>query len=209
MAAITGTTHEVKMIGDAQGYRFEPANITIKAGDGIKFVTVSGGPHNVAFDPATIPADQQAQLDANISEKMGQLSSALKMNAGESVTVSFANIKPGKEAASLAKFPPPQDHLLKTEDAFAQKYKAKFGSQPTRLATLAYDAVSLAGALARGGGPDPFSLQALTNVNGFNGADGVFRFRSDGWNERGLAVMEIDNNAAVVISPAPRSFAGG
>jgi plastocyanin len=96
MAAITGTTHEVKMIGDAQGYRFEPANITVKAGDGIKFTVVNGGPHNVAFDAATVPADQQAQLDANISEKMGQLASALKTNAGESVTVSFANIKPGK-----------------------------------------------------------------------------------------------------------------
>jgi plastocyanin len=95
-APITGTTHEVKMVGDAQGYRFEPANITLKAGDGIKFLMVSGGPHNVAFDPATIPADMQGQLDANISEKMGQLSSAMKMNAGESITVSFANIKPGK-----------------------------------------------------------------------------------------------------------------
>ncbi len=95
MAPITGKTVEVKMIGDAQGYRFDPANITIKAGDGIKFTVVSGGPHNVAFDPATLPAGVQAQLDANMSEKMGQLSSALKTNAGESVTVSFANIKPG------------------------------------------------------------------------------------------------------------------
>jgi plastocyanin len=95
-APITGTTHEVKMVGDAQGYRFEPANITVKAGDGIKFTMVSGGPHNVAFDAATVPADVQAQLDANISEKMGQLSSAMKMNPGESITVSFANIKAGK-----------------------------------------------------------------------------------------------------------------
>jgi plastocyanin len=95
-AAITGTTHEVKMIGDATGYKFDPANITVKAGDGIKFTVVNGGPHNVAFDPATVPADVQSQLDANISEKMGQLSSALKTNAGESVTISFANIKPGK-----------------------------------------------------------------------------------------------------------------
>ncbi len=94
-------------------------------------------------------------------------------------------------------------------NALAQRYKAKFNSQPTRLATLSYDAVTLAGALARTAGPDPFSQQALTNVSGFNGADGVFRFRADGTNERGLAVMEIDNDAAVVISPAPRSFAGG
>ena len=87
MAPITGATHEVKMIGDAQGYRFDPANITVKAGDGIKFIVVGGGPHNVAFDPATVPADVQGQLDGNISEKMGQLSSALKTNAGESITV--------------------------------------------------------------------------------------------------------------------------
>jgi len=97
MAAITGTTKTVNMVGDAKGYRFEPANITVKQGDGIKFVVVSGGPHNVAFDPATIPADVKSQLDANMgTDKMGELSSNMKMNPGESVTVSFANIKPGQ-----------------------------------------------------------------------------------------------------------------
>ena len=95
MAPITGTTHEVKMVGDAKGYRFEPANITVKVGDGIKFVMVSGGPHNVAFDAATVPAAAKAQLDANISEKMAELSSALKANPGESITVSFANVPAG------------------------------------------------------------------------------------------------------------------
>ena len=97
MAPITGTTHEVKMLGDAKGYRFEPANLTIKSGDGVKFTVVSGGPHNVAFDPATVPADAKGQLDANVGpDKMGELSSALKTNPGESVTISFGNIKPGK-----------------------------------------------------------------------------------------------------------------
>jgi branched-chain amino acid transport system substrate-binding protein len=94
-------------------------------------------------------------------------------------------------------------------NALAQRYKAKFGSQPTRLATLSYDAVTLAAALARNGAPDPYGPGAMTSVSGFNGADGVFRFRPNGTSERGLAVMEIDNNAAVVISPAPRSFAAG
>jgi plastocyanin len=97
MAPITGTTHEVRMLGDAQGYRFEPANITVKQGDGIKFIMVSGGPHNVAFDPATIPADVRPQLDANMgTDKMGELSSNMKMNPNETITISFANIKPGK-----------------------------------------------------------------------------------------------------------------
>ena len=97
MAPITGKTHEVKMVGDVKGYRFEPANFTVKQGDGVKFVVVGGGPHNVAFDPATIPPDVKGQLDANMgTDKMGELSSNMKMNPGESVTVSFGNIKPGQ-----------------------------------------------------------------------------------------------------------------
>ena len=97
MAPITGTTHEVKMVGDAQGYRFEPANITVKQGDGIKWIMVSGGPHNVAFDAATVPADVKPQLDANMgTDKMGELSSNMKMNPNETITVSFANIKAGR-----------------------------------------------------------------------------------------------------------------
>ncbi len=96
MAAITGTTHEVKMIGDAKGYRFEPAALTIKAGDGVKFINVIGGPHNVAFDAAAVPAEMKTQLDANMgTDKMGELSSAMKMNPNEAITISFANIKPG------------------------------------------------------------------------------------------------------------------
>ena len=94
-AAITGKTVEVKMIGDAQGYRFDPANVTISKGDGVKFTMVSGGPHNVAFDPQGIPSGANAQLDANMSDKMAELSSNMKTNPGESVTVSFANLPAG------------------------------------------------------------------------------------------------------------------
>lgn len=97
MAPITGATKTVNMVGDAKGYRFEPANFTIKQGDGVKFVVVSMGPHNVAFDPATIPSDQKAQLDANMgTDKMGELSSNMKMNPGDAITISFAKIKPGQ-----------------------------------------------------------------------------------------------------------------
>jgi plastocyanin len=94
-APATGKTVEVKMVGDANGYRFDPANVTIKQGDAVKFVMVSGGPHNVAFDPAGIPAGATAQLDANMSDKMAELSSQMKSNPGESITVSFANLPAG------------------------------------------------------------------------------------------------------------------
>lgn len=94
-APITGTTHEVKMVGDDKGYRFEPADIKVKAGDGIKFVFVSGGPHNIAFDPATIPADVKPQLAANMKDQT-ELSSPMFMNPNDTYTISFANIKAGQ-----------------------------------------------------------------------------------------------------------------
>ena len=69
--------------------------VKIKAGDGIKFVMISGGPHNVAFDPATIPADVKPQLSANMPNQQGELSSPLLTNPNDAYTISFANVKPG------------------------------------------------------------------------------------------------------------------
>jgi plastocyanin len=93
-APVTGTVHEVKMIGDDKGYRYEPADITIKAGDAIKWVMTSGGPHNVTFQ--NVPADVRAQLSANKPNQMSDLSSPMLLNANETYQVSFAGVKPGK-----------------------------------------------------------------------------------------------------------------
>lgn len=90
--------------------------------------------------------------------------------------------------------------------AFAQRYRTKFGSEPPRIATLSYDAVSLVAALARTQGTQRFADATLTNVSGFNGADGVFRFKPEGTSERGLAVVQINGGAVTTVSPAPRSF---
>lgn len=89
-------------------------------------------------------------------------------------------------------------------NAFAAKYRAKFNSDPTRIATLAYDAISLAAAL--GGQGLGFGENVLTNSSGFNGADGLFRFRADGQNERGLSVLQVREGGTTAVSPAPRSF---
>ena len=92
-------------------------------------------------------------------------------------------------------------------NAFAARYRARFNADPTRLATLSYDAVSLAAALARTQGSQRFTEGVLTNPSGFAGADGVFRFRPDGLNDRALAVQEIRNGGAVTVNPAPRAQA--
>jgi hypothetical protein len=51
-----------------------------------------------------------------------------------------------------------------------------------------------------------FAREALLNPNGFAGVDGIFRFRADGLNERGLAVMTIQNGTAQIVQDAPKSF---
>lgn len=91
-------------------------------------------------------------------------------------------------------------------NAFAGRYQKRFNSPPTRTATLSYDAVSLAAALARTQGSQRFSESVLTNASGFAGADGVFRFRPDGLNERGLAVLELRNGQIVTVNAAPRDL---
>ena len=72
---------------------------------------------------------------------------------------------------------------------FAGRYRTRFGRDPVRAATLSYDAVSLVAALVKTQGAQRFTDQVLANPSGFSGIDGIFRFRADGTNERGLAVL--------------------
>ena len=89
---------------------------------------------------------------------------------------------------------------------FAQRYQAAFGAAPSRTATLAYDAVSLAAGLTARFGDSRFAQATLTNPSGYIGLDGAFRFLSNGLNQRSLAVYQINNGKAVLVSPAPRTF---
>ncbi len=90
---------------------------------------------------------------------------------------------------------------------FERRYGQTFGGVAPRLATLAYDATALAAVLARSDTTGtPYSRDRMTANRGFAGIDGVFRFRSDGLAERGLAVLEISGGQARVIDPAPTAF---
>jgi ABC-type branched-subunit amino acid transport system substrate-binding protein len=88
---------------------------------------------------------------------------------------------------------------------FVARYTEVYGNAPARLASLAYDAVSLAITLSRQGGGS-FPSQALHDPNGFDGVDGIFRFREDGTVQRGLAVLEIRQGGAVVVDQPPSRF---
>jgi ABC-type branched-subunit amino acid transport system substrate-binding protein len=92
---------------------------------------------------------------------------------------------------------------------FSARYRARFGQDPVRTATLAYDAVALVAALVKTQGPQRFSEPSLTNPSGFAGIDGIFRFRPEGTNDRGLAVLRVAPAGGQVLSPAPHSFQPG
>ena len=90
--------------------------------------------------------------------------------------------------------------------SFSTRYRNRYGSDPVRTATLAYDAVALVAALAKTQGAQRFAPDVLQNSSGFAGIDGLFRFRPDGSNERGLSVMRVTSGGAQVAAAAPKSF---
>ncbi len=87
---------------------------------------------------------------------------------------------------------------------FEHRYFETYGTQPPRLASLAYDATALAVVLAKSG--QGFGRNTLTSPNGFAGIDGIFRFTSDGIADRGLAILEIKNGASSILVDAPQRF---
>jgi ABC-type branched-subunit amino acid transport system substrate-binding protein len=91
---------------------------------------------------------------------------------------------------------------------FASRYQQRYGQEPIRPAALAYDAVALVAALVKTQGAQRFSEQVLTNPSGFAGIDGVFRFKPDGTNERGLAVLRVTPSGTQVAAPPQRTFSG-
>ena len=90
-----GDTVTVQMIGSSSGYSYNPSEIRIKVGQSIKFVTVSGGPHDVAFDEQDIPAGAAAALDQDMPRQQGKLTGPLVTNPDDSYIITFKNAKPG------------------------------------------------------------------------------------------------------------------
>jgi plastocyanin len=90
-----GDTVTVQMIGSSSGYSFKPSEVRIKVGQSVKFVTVSGGPHNVTFDPQDIPAGAAAALDQDMPQQQAKLTGPLVANPNDSYVITFKDAKPG------------------------------------------------------------------------------------------------------------------
>lgn len=109
---------------------------------------------------------------------------------------------PGVQGAWFAR---PDQEL---SDRFGARYSAAYGQAPHPLAGLSYDAIAAIGALIKSGKSNALTTSALTQGSGFVGTNGIFRLLPGGTNERGLEVVQIQNNTLVTLDPAPRSFGG-
>lgn len=91
--------------------------------------------------------------------------------------------------------------------AMADRYRARFGNTPSRLASLSYDAMLLAASADAAGWKlaEPFPEAMLSDPKGFAGIDGIFRFEGN-VAVRGLQVQQIGAAGFTTLSPAPRSF---
>jgi hypothetical protein len=82
---------------------------------------------------------------------------------------------------------------------FSQKYAKSYGQAPPRIASLAYDAVSMAIALSGGGEGQRYAPAQLTRASGFTGVDGAFRLLPDGTTDRALAILEVQKFGAGIV----------
>ena len=108
----------------------------------------------------------------------------------------------GREAKLVGAWYPAPDPRGWNE--FSQKYAKTYGSAPPRIASLAYDAVSLA--IAAVGGRRGAALSAaaqLTRATGFTGVDGAFRLLPDGSTDRSLAILEVQKFGVGVVDAPP------
>ena len=91
-----GTTHDVNMVLEGSSYKYVPDQLTIKAGDVVRFHNVSGGPHNVSFWGDSIPSGAAEALKAGMPDQMAPLEGQLLTEPNASYSVSFANAPTGE-----------------------------------------------------------------------------------------------------------------
>ena len=83
-------TYTVKMGADNGMLAFEPAKITVKPGDTVKWVINKVPPHNVVFDAATIPGGSK-DLAKSLSHKK------LEMTPGDAIELTIPADAPAGE----------------------------------------------------------------------------------------------------------------
>lgn len=92
-----GTSYEVRMVETEDGrLQFEPAALTIRRGDRVRWINVSGGPHNVRFSPDGIPPGAAAVLGTAMRDTFAPLTGPLLVQPNATYEISFAGAPAGR-----------------------------------------------------------------------------------------------------------------
>jgi len=172
----------------------------------------------IAAVPGIASSIRSAGVDAVIftadtAGALPLLTQLLSENQVDPATTTFVGLTRWDVPAGTTELPGVQGGMFALPDPgltqqFADRYTAAYGEPPHPLAGLAYDGVAAIGALIKAGKSNALAASGLTQGSGFAGVNGIFRLRSDGTSERGLAVAQIINRQVTVIDPAPRAFGG-
>ena len=152
-------------------------------------------------------------LTADPGGALPLISQLLKENGLDPATTQFIGLARWDVPAAIQTLPGVQGGWFALPDPaqnqpYQTRYAATYGAAPPIYAGFAYDGIAAIGALASQGDGAGLTAAGLTQGAGFVGVNGIFRFRGDGTNDRGLAVAQIQNSTVVIVDAAPRSFGG-
>lgn len=86
------TVREIRMTS-----RFVPGETTARAGDILRFINQTGGPHNIQFFVDSIPEAARLLLEhAMPGDKIGPLSSPLLLDENDTYTIAVPALPPGR-----------------------------------------------------------------------------------------------------------------
>lgn len=194
--AVTGAGGSVSAVGT---YEFSQNGI-VQAVPGIVASAKSSGANAIfltAISDASLPLLSQLLMENGLNPSSTQFIGLARWDI-PAATLAL----PGVQGAWFA-LPDPT-----TNQIFQSRYQAAYGATPPIYAGFAYDGIAAIGAIAKQSAGAALDAASLTQSAGFAGVGGVFRLRSDGTADRGLAVAQIQNGQVVIIDSAPRNFGG-
>jgi branched-chain amino acid transport system substrate-binding protein len=169
----------------------EPAK---KISEVIKAATSTGAPVDALFLPGT---QDTLQMVAPFIPYLGIDTQAVRL-LGTSGWDTPVTTRDKSFAGGWFAAPNPRGWQI-----FSEKFAKSYRTPPPRLASLAHDAMLLAGALASGSRGSRYSAANLTRAEGFTGIDGRFRLLQSGLVERELAILEVRPGGYSVIEASP------
>jgi ABC-type branched-subunit amino acid transport system substrate-binding protein len=161
--------------------------------DAVKASADSGAPIDALFIPAS-------------GNSVARLAAMLRRNDLDTTRVKLL-LSSGWENPTVLREPKLAGAWLASADPrgwreFSARFTKSYNTAPPRLATLAYDAVTVASSFASQPKGQRYTAANLLREQGYAGVDGAFRLTAAGPIERSLPVLEVQPQGLVAVAPA-------